>query len=99
MEVHSFGTNRRVSRCCMNYREMFTDTGVYVLRMSGLEDSGEDSGLSLDERAVALAAAITVDFDYFSRSAGRGGLFWFLPGFGGGEEADGGGGGGSDWDI
>ena len=94
-----FWANENVSLSVSAHREMFTDTGVYVLRCSGLEDGGQDSGLSLDERAVTLAAAITVDFDFFSRSAGRGGLFWFLPGFGGGEEADGGGGGGSDWDI
>lgn len=67
-------------------REIFTDTGVYVLRMDGLEQGGENAtGLSLDERAVALAAAVTIDFDYFSRhsGAGGGGLFFFMPFFGG----------------
>lgn len=66
-------------------REIFTDTGVYVLRMSGLEEAGESEGLSLDERAVSLAAAVTIDFDFFSRHSGSGGggflpFFWFFGG-------------------
>ncbi|KAJ1663755.1 hypothetical protein IW140_004643 [Coemansia sp. RSA 1813] len=38
--------------------------------------------LNLDERAVALAAAVSIDFDYFSRHsrmAGGGGGFWIFP--------------------
>ena len=38
-------------------------------------DSAQNSfrGLSLDERAVILAAAISIDFDYFSRHSEHGG--------------------------
>ncbi|KAJ2655483.1 hypothetical protein IWW48_005518 [Coemansia sp. RSA 1200] len=39
--------------------------------------------LNLDERAVALAAAVSIDFDYFSRHSrmggGGGGGFWVFP--------------------
>lgn len=67
-------------------REFFTDTGVYVLRMDpesfyGMEDiyPNVSGPLSLDERAVLLGTAVSVDFDYFSRhSSGHGGgLFPF----------------------
>jgi len=69
-------------------REIFTDTGTYVLRMDGVE-GGASRPLSLDERAVVLALAVTIDVDYFSRHSQPGGhgLFPFLPfGFGGGDE-------------
>ena len=93
-------------------REIFTDTGVYALRMdsAGLAeeksqrsqaDQVNDSaslyddkptGMTLDQRAVMLATAVTVDFDYFSRHSSAGGMgfmpLWF-PG-GGGEAAGGG---------
>ncbi|KAI9296376.1 Scramblase-domain-containing protein [Neoconidiobolus thromboides FSU 785] len=46
-------------------REIFTDTGHYSLVMDSLPQTKRK--LSLDERAVALATAITLDFDYFSR--------------------------------
>ena len=88
-------------------REIFTDTGVYALRMDsvGLAQEPEhlvsqtsqqsvgfqnpnDSGMTLDQRAVMLATAVSVDFDYFSRKSGAGGTslwpLWF-PGMGGGE--------------
>ncbi|KAH8556854.1 Scramblase-domain-containing protein [Umbelopsis sp. PMI_123] len=68
-------------------RELFTDTGQYVLRMDAVE--GNSRGLTLDERAVALACAVSIDFDFFSRhsSHGGGGFFPF-PFFGyGGDEA------------
>ncbi|KPI36680.1 Phospholipid scramblase family protein [Cyphellophora attinorum] len=77
-------------------RELFTDTGSYVLRMDsaglgqeaaeGQPDSqtskGERAysealgaagakGMTLDQRAVMLATAVTVDFDYFSRHSGN----------------------------
>jgi hypothetical protein len=65
-------------------RELFTDTGVYVLRMdpssfAGLEETyPEVSGpLNLDQRAVMLGTAVSIDFDYFSRHSNRGGLFAF----------------------
>ena len=90
-------------------REIFTDTGVYALRMDsvglaqepthlisqtgqqsvGFQDPN-DSGMTLDQRAVMLATAVSVDFDYFSRKSGSGGMgfmpLWF-PGMGGGGAA------------
>ena len=104
-------------------REIFTDTGVYALRMdaasygeqqqqsdliSGSSSNSNDAaqspmhdhgkqvemvpeenqpGMTLDQRAVMLATAVSVDFDYFSRHSGPGGggflPLWF-PGMGGG---------------
>ncbi|CAG8659887.1 877_t:CDS:2, partial [Paraglomus brasilianum] len=54
-------------------REIFTDTGQYVIRMDAAE--GQVRGMTLDERAVTLAAAVSIDFDYFSRHSGHGGMF------------------------
>ncbi|KAI8987389.1 Scramblase-domain-containing protein [Mycotypha africana] len=51
-------------------REIFTDSGQYVLRMDAA-DSGA-RGMTLDERAVTLACAISIDFDYFSRHSTHG---------------------------
>ncbi|KAL9112339.1 MAG: hypothetical protein Q9227_003457 [Pyrenula ochraceoflavens] len=84
-------------------RELFTDTGVYALRMDSAAsaadaaEGGKESilgsvdGMTLDQRAVMLATAVSIDFDYFSRhSSGFGGLpipLW-LP-FGGAEGAAG----------
>ncbi|RMZ68107.1 scramblase family [Pyrenophora seminiperda CCB06] len=69
-------------------REIFTDTGVYALRMdaAGLANepshlvskTGEQSrpslegypGMTLDQRAVMLATAVSIDFDYFTRQQG-----------------------------
>ncbi|RPB03527.1 Scramblase-domain-containing protein [Choiromyces venosus 120613-1] len=69
-------------------REIFTDTGVYVLRMDAASIAQEPKhlisqtghtappagrrGMTLDERAVMLATAVSVDFDYFSRHSGHG---------------------------
>ncbi|KAK5138643.1 hypothetical protein LTR04_004323, partial [Oleoguttula sp. CCFEE 6159] len=95
-------------------REIFTDTGVYALRMdaaslaeepqrlisqtgasqdgvetggAGQESGERQLGMTLDQRAVMLATAVSIDFDYFSRhsSSGAGGFMplWF-PGMGGG---------------
>jgi hypothetical protein len=83
-------------------REIFTDTGVYALRMdsAGLTEEpkhiisktgqSEDvhPGMTLDQRAIMLATAVSIDFDYFSRHSGgvTGGGFmpmWF-PWWGGG---------------
>lgn len=65
-------------------REMFTDTGVYIVRMdpqsfAGMGDQYPDVAgpLTLDQRAILLGNAISVDFDYFSRHSNRGGLFSF----------------------
>jgi hypothetical protein len=43
-------------------------------------------GMSLDQRAVMLATAVSIDFDYFSRHSGSTGGFFPFPffGFGGG---------------
>ena len=50
-------------------------------------------GMTLDQRAVMLATAVSVDFDYFSRKSGAGGMgfmpLWF-PGAGGAAEGAGG---------
>ncbi|KAL9047700.1 MAG: hypothetical protein Q9162_007964, partial [Coniocarpon cinnabarinum] len=67
-------------------REFFTDTGVYALRMDSaglaaetghiISQTGRDVpssnklGMTLDQRAVMLATAVSIDFDYFSRSRG-----------------------------
>ncbi|KAF8437786.1 Scramblase-domain-containing protein, partial [Terfezia claveryi] len=88
-------------------REIFTDTGVYALRMdsasaaseprhlisnthqgrairdgdNAVVESGGERGMTLDERAVMMATAVTIDFDYFSRHSGHGGGFGFFPFF------------------
>lgn len=76
------------------FREAFTDTGVYVLRMDPLDNelSNGNSGnynvvepLTLDEKAVVLANAVSIDFDYFSRHSGMGGGGLFIFGGGGGD--------------
>ncbi|KAF2402900.1 Scramblase, partial [Trichodelitschia bisporula] len=68
-------------------REIFTETGVYALRMdaAAMEEAtategqhilpAAGPGLTLDQRAVALATAVSIDFDYFSRHSGAGGGF------------------------
>ncbi|KAL8729786.1 MAG: hypothetical protein Q9166_004509 [cf. Caloplaca sp. 2 TL-2023] len=91
-------------------RELFTDTGVYVLRMDAAEAAQEHNrqtgqpnetallehrtGMTLDQRAVMLATAVSIDFDYFSRHSGSSsGMGWmplWFPG-GGGETAAAGG--------
>ncbi|KAH4033968.1 hypothetical protein HBH64_163160 [Parastagonospora nodorum] len=77
-------------------REIFTDTGVYALRMDSAgteaEQTGPVSGMTLDQRAVMLATAVSIDFDYFSRhsSSGVGGMWpLWMPWVGGGEAAGG----------
>lgn len=90
-------------------REIFTDTGVYALRMdaAGLANEprhlvsqtgerGQETlqgypGMTLDQRAVMLATAVSIDFDYFSRHSGSGGMWpmWMPMWFGGGEAAGG----------
>jgi hypothetical protein len=77
-------------------REIFTDTGVYALRMDSAgtdaQQSEPVSGMTLDQRAVMLATAVSIDFDYFSRHSGSGvGGMWpmWMPWWGGGEAAGG----------
>lgn len=66
-------------------RELFTDTGVYALRMDSAREPTDTekqhpaTGMSLDQRAVMLASAVSVDFDYFSRHSGSGGGFGLMP--------------------
>ncbi|KAJ5495209.1 hypothetical protein N7539_000325 [Penicillium diatomitis] len=90
--------NRTIGSVNRNFagfaREIFTDTGMYALRMDSAGLSREPSasqtdrspGMTLDQRAVMLATAVSIDFDYFSRHSGSGGFgfmpLWF-PGFGG----------------
>ncbi|KAL2825901.1 Scramblase-domain-containing protein [Aspergillus cavernicola] len=85
-------------------REIFTDTGVYALRMDSaalnpakVPDQGTAiTGMTLDQRAVMLATAVSIDFAYFSRhsgaGAGAGGMGFFpmwIPGLGGDAAAGG----------
>ncbi|USP72939.1 scramblase family protein [Curvularia clavata] len=90
-------------------REIFTDTGVYALRMDAaglanepshlISKTGQQSrpsleqhpGMTLDQRAVMLATAVSIDFDYFSRHSGSGGMWpMWIPWVGGSGEAAGG---------
>lgn len=89
-------------------REIFTDTGVYALRMDSAAQSfalesasGQEvaryerdaTAMTLDQRAVMLATAVSIDFDYFSRHSGHVGGGGFMPIFwpmGGGGAAEGG---------
>ncbi|KKK15954.1 scramblase family protein [Aspergillus rambellii] len=75
-------------------REIFTDTGVYALRMDSAalqpaETANQGTGITgmtLDQRAVMLATAVSIDFDYFSRHSGAGGMGFlpvWIPGVGG----------------
>ena len=85
-------------------REIFTDTGVYALRMDSaslfeeprhlISQTGQEEkspvGMTLDQRAVMLATAVSIDFDYFSRKSGSGGIFpmpMWIPWGGGAAEA------------
>lgn len=52
--------------------------------------SESEKGMTLDQRAVMLATAVTVDFDYFSRHSRQGGGMWLPIWMGGGGEAAGG---------
>lgn len=84
-------------------RELFTDTGVYALRMDSAAQTSaietaqgqevaryerEATAMTLDQRAVMLATAVSIDFDYFSRHSGHGSGLGFMPlwfpGMGGG---------------
>ncbi|SCU77555.1 LAME_0A01486g1_1 [Lachancea meyersii CBS 8951] len=62
-------------------REIFTDTGVYIVRMDSTRsfqgvyppENLSEQVLNLDQRAVLLANAVSIDFDYFSRHSRQGG--------------------------
>ncbi|PYI12202.1 Scramblase-domain-containing protein [Aspergillus sclerotiicarbonarius CBS 121057] len=80
-------------------REIFTDTGVYALRMDSVSNASSSAsseefldknstatGMTFDQRAVMLATAVSIDFDYFSRHSNSGGFGFmplWIPGFGG----------------
>lgn len=61
-------------------RELFTDTGVYILKMDGsafemdpsVQEPISSAPLTLDQRAVLLGTAVSIDFDYFSRHSRSG---------------------------
>lgn len=64
-------------------REIFTDTGIYILRMdsnqsfNGVEDPQRmnfNKILNFYERCALIANCISIDFDYFSRHSGPNGL-------------------------
>ncbi|CAL1704975.1 unnamed protein product [Somion occarium] len=80
-------------------RELFTDTGRYFVRFTPQPTSQLDPSmhpsivpdpksmvvrdLTLDERALILATAVNIDFDYFSRhSEGHGIGLWHFTSFG-----------------
>jgi hypothetical protein len=50
--------------------QLFTDGNIYMVKMDMLQDAVRV--LTYDERAVLLAAAITIDNDYFSRHSRAG---------------------------
>ncbi|CAI4043980.1 Aim25p SKDI_10G3000 [Saccharomyces kudriavzevii IFO 1802] len=64
-------------------REMFTDTGVYIVRFDSQRCFNDiyptemlsSQVLTLDQRAVVLANAVSIDFDYFSRHSRQAGGF------------------------
>ncbi|CCE64784.1 hypothetical protein TPHA_0I02830 [Tetrapisispora phaffii CBS 4417] len=68
-------------------RELFTDTGIYIVRFDSTRsfeniyppETLSTNVMTLDERAVLLANAISIDFDYFSRHSRStgGGLLTF----------------------
>lgn len=56
-------------------REMFTDTGVYIIRFDSqrsfnniyTSEALSSKVLNLNQRAILLSNAVSIDFDYFSR--------------------------------
>lgn len=69
-------------------REFFTDTGVYIVRFDSQQSYSAETypreimshqAMNFDQRAVLLANAVSIDFDYFSRHSGHhsGGLIGF----------------------
>lgn len=50
-------------------KEIFTDAGQYMVRLDDAETSSKK--LSLDERALIIAAAINIDIDFFSRHSSQ----------------------------
>lgn len=67
---------------------------THLISQTGQQSVGfqdpDDPGMTLDQRAVMLATAVSIDFDYFSRKSGSGGMGFmplWIPGMGGGEAA------------
>lgn len=71
-------------------REFFTDTGVYIIRFDAQRSYMNNDGtmiyppeimsneiMNFDQRAVLLANAVSIDFDYFSRHSNHGGFVSF----------------------
>ncbi|KAJ3796121.1 Scramblase-domain-containing protein [Lentinula aff. detonsa] len=67
-------------------REIFTDTGQYLIHFGprpevdatgNLQYRTEALSLNLEQRALILALAVNVDFDYFSRHSSGSGFFHF----------------------
>ncbi|KAH9945984.1 Scramblase [Epithele typhae] len=62
-------------------RELFTDTGHFsgtrYLQDGGIDETEPYSlrNLNMEERALVLATAVNIDFDYFSRHSSEGGGF------------------------
>lgn len=61
--------------------QMFTEVGNYHLAF-------EEPAQTLHQRMVTAACAISVDYDYYSRRVGGGGLLWAPWVFGGGSSDD-----------
>jgi hypothetical protein len=70
-----------------DYRHPAPPSAPSAHELQGVGQVAAGRGMTLDERAVMLAAAVSIDFDYFSRhsSMGHGGFMPFGM-FGGGSE-------------
>ncbi|GMK54974.1 hypothetical protein CspeluHIS016_0200300 [Cutaneotrichosporon spelunceum] len=69
-------------------REMFTDTGQYVIRFDAAGNEIQmppGSKVKVQGQTLVLPDKDTVDIDYFSRHSGRGSGFFPLMMFGGGD--------------
>jgi hypothetical protein len=67
-------------------RELFTDSSQYIVQFQS--EDPEARQLSINERVLTLATAVSIDFDYFSRHSSGGGVIGWLPFYSvfGGEE-------------
>lgn len=64
--------------------ELFTNAGTYVVHLQPPNGVRE---MTLEERIATFAAAVTIDFDYFSEK-GHGGFFFLPPFFVSGESSE-----------
>ena len=80
--------------CAWTPAGLAQEPGHLISKTGSHADAANTPGMTLDQRAVMLATAVSVDFDYFSRHGRRGGGimpgFWptWLPGGGGGGAAE-----------